>query len=142
MMVPSEINLEKTCLLFCLVVAIGLTGGVKEEVAGGAPPQDADQMTTEVKKQKLFDVAGPEEKSGGCNLEEDEPYPKHPVKCQVGIPHEIPLEWACAVVGTIPNQTCHWMHEDKFGCDNGGSGKMCDTVGITGGTQCKCRNIP
>ncbi len=142
-MVPNVFGfINKMCFLSFLVVAVGLTGGGKEAVAGGASSEGSNQMATNGHPTKEVPVAKKGEKTGNCYLEEGEPLPKYPIDCAEGVPADDFGEWSCLVVGTIPNQTCHWMHENKLGCENGGSGKMCDTVGITGGTQCKCRNVP
>lgn len=147
MIVPNVVGfINKMCMLSFLILAVGLTGEGMEAVAGGTPSEGSDRMATGDRPKKEVPVGKKKEKLGNCNLEEGKPLPPYDIAdCVEGIPtgDGIPIpEWACYVVGTIPNQTCHWMHEDKLGCNNGGSSTMCDTVAVTGGTQCKCRNDP
>jgi hypothetical protein len=147
MMMPNVVGLiYKMCMLSFLVLAVGLTAEGKEAIAGGASPEGSNRMATGDRPKKEVPVGKKDEKLGKCNLEEGKPLPPHKISdCVEGVPktEEIPIpEWDCQVVGTFPTQTCHWMYEDKLGCQNGGSQKMCDTVSEGSGTRCKCRTDP
>ena len=125
------LHFRKFCFLCSLLGAIGFTLGVIDEVSAA--------------KQKKVDVAEQEHSptDGGCRLEMDKPFPPNKIPpCETGVPSTGPHVFACESVGSHPNKTCHWIYEDTLGCDNGGYGKMCDTVAVPGGTDCKCRTLP
>jgi hypothetical protein len=118
-------NFRKIFLLCSLFVVLGWTGGIPDVAKaqpGNAPP--------------------------GCKLDAGDPGPPNETPpCKTGVHQKPPGDgtphWSCLSSGTSPNQTCHWLYEDRLGCNNGGAGTMCDTVATGGGqTSCVCVAAP
>jgi hypothetical protein len=120
-------NFRKFPLLCCLFGAVGFMAVANDEAFGKKKEFEVSEETTR--------------QDDGCWLEKDQYIPEEDrPPCQTGVPNvagATPV-FGCKSVGIAPNKTCHWMYEDRMGCNNGGTNTMCDTVVTQTGTACSC----